>query len=343
MELWYATAMAIYGTTYQGGASLVGEVFELSPNGTETLLHSFSTSNDGYWPFAGVTRSSGIVYGTTYYGGMGGCTQGCGTVFKISKGVEAIFHSFAGGTTDGCNPNGGVLVHGGNLYGTTGGCGAYGFGTVWKLTSKGVETILHHFAGGTTDGANPEFGNLIVDSAGNLYGVTNSGGSANAGTVFMIDSSGNETILYSFAGQPNDGGDPNGTLVRDSSGNLYGVTSYGGTTNNGTVWKLSASGVETVLHNFNGGADDGAFPLAGVVRASGNLYGVAYYGGINGAGVIWKLTNKEVFSVLHSFDCATDGCCPIGGVVRDSNGNLYGTAYYGGNPGPYGTVWEYLP
>jgi uncharacterized repeat protein (TIGR03803 family) len=134
-----------------------------------------------------------------------------------------------------------------------------------------------------------------------------------------------------------------GTLFRDSKGNLYGTTAYGGPTNNGTVWKLSSTGVETVLHSFI--SVDGGFPLAGVVRdGSGNLYGVTYYGGTFGERVIWKLTEQRVLTVLHSFNCSTDGCYPIGGVVRDSaSGDLYGTAYYGGPTGPYGTVWRLNP
>ena len=121
------------------------------------------------------------------------------------------------------------------------------------------------------------------------------------------------------------------------------MTSYGGSSNNGTIWKLSPAGVKTTLHEFNG--IDGGFPQAGVVRVSGTLYGVAYYGGTNGEGVIWKLTKTGVFTILHSFNCATDGCYPIGGIARDKlTGNLYGTAYYGGPyNGPYGTVWELTP
>lgn len=336
----------LYGTTYQGGyGGSVGEVFELSPSGAETVLHSFSENGDGYWPFSGVTRTAnGNLYGTTYYGGGAG-GSGFGTVFMVdSYGNESVLHAFTGGTTDGCNPGGGVVLDAqGNLYGTTSYCGVFGYGTVWELNANGTETVLHSFSGGATDGATPAYGNLIVDSAGNLYGVTNSGGPANVGTLFKIDPSGNETILYSFAGQPNDGGVPNGTPVRDSKGNLYGATSYGGPTNNGTVWKLDASGVETVLHNFNGGADDGAFPQSGVVEDSkDNLYGSTYYGGAAGSGAVWELSKAGTFTLLHSIDGGSDGCCPVGGVVLGANGTIYGTSYYGGSS-YYGTVWQVSP
>jgi uncharacterized repeat protein (TIGR03803 family) len=202
--------------------------------------------------------------------------------------------------------------------------------------------VVHHFAGGANDGAYPAYGGLLADAAGNLYGTTNQGGPANAGVVFKIDPNGNETILYSFAGGM-DGADPTGSLLRDSSGNLYGVTAGGGPTNNGTVWKLDSKGHETVLHSFD--STYGSFPLAGVVRdGSGNLYGAAYYGGTFGEGVIWKLTKRGLFTVLHSFSCPTDGCYPILGLVRDRvTGNLFGTAYYGGGGGAYGTVWSLMP
>jgi uncharacterized repeat protein (TIGR03803 family) len=285
---------------------------------------------------------SGIIYGTTYYGGGSGCSgQGCGTVFKLVNG-ETVLHRFAGGTTDGCSPYGGVTrdTHG-NLYGTTCYCGSSGYGTVWMLDKKGLETVHHNFTGGATDGAYPAYGNLIIDRDGNLYGATNGAGANSSGTVFKLDATGALTVLYSFTGGM-DGGDPDGTLVRDSEGNLYGTTVSGGSHQSGTVWKLDPSGVETVLHSFSC-AVDGCTPMAGVVRAGGNLYGVAYYGGPYGQGTVWKLTNRGVLTVLHNFGCSSGGCYPIGGLVRGSRGNLYGTAYYGGSSGYYGTVWQITP
>jgi uncharacterized repeat protein (TIGR03803 family) len=326
----------LYGTTTLGGGFLGGAVFEVNSSG-ETVLHSFSGGqSDGSEPYAAVTRTStGIIYGTTFGSG----STGCGIVFRLLNG-ETVLHNFAGGTLDGCNPYGGVIRKNGFLYGTTFQGGTFGFGTVWKLSSKGVETVLHHFSGGAADGAYPAYGNLITDAAGNLYGTTDGGGPSNSGTVFKIDPSGNLTILYNFTGGT-DGGDPDGSLLRDASGNLYGTTVDGGTTGNGTVWKLSAAGTETVIHSFSGA--DGGAPQAGVVRdGSGNLYGVAFNGGTYGGGVIWKLTKHGVFTVLHNFNCATDGCNPVGGLVRDKvTGNLFGTAAYG--LGGYGTVWQLTP
>ena len=341
----------LYGTAYQGGyPDSVGVAFEVSPGGTETVLHNFSTGNgDGYWPFAGLTLApNGDLYGTTFYGGGTGCSQGCGTVFKVTtSGTETVIYSFAGGTTDGCHPFGGVLLdEAGNLYGNTNQCGASGNGTVWKIDTYGNETLLHSFTGGATDGGNPGYGNLIRDNSGNLYGFANLGGSANYGTVWKQSKRGKMTVLHSFTGS--DGAYPNGTPVRDGKGNFYGTGTEGGdlTCNApagcGTVWLLTKSGTLTVLHVFEG--NDGAVPQTGVARdKKANLYGTTYYGGAFGEGVTFELSKSGTLTVLHSFNCPSDGCYPIGGVTQDTKGNLYGAAHYGGSSGAYGTVWQLTP
>jgi uncharacterized repeat protein (TIGR03803 family) len=181
-----------------------------------------------------------------------------------------------------------------------------------------------------------------MDATGNLYGSTSQGGAHNGGTVFMLDTTGKETVLHNFTGTPRHG-DPDGTLIRDSYGNLYGTTTDDGY-GNGSVWKLSKAKKFTVLYSFTGGPTDGDFPLAGVIRdTKGNIYGVTYYGGSSGEGMVYELSKGGTLIVLHSFTCASDGCYPIGGVVRDKGGNLYGTAYYGGSSGAYGTVWKLVP
>src|SRR5439155_2369757 len=174
---------------------------------------------------------------------------------------------------------------------------------------------------------------LIRDSAGNLYGTTCCGGTFNYGIVFKVDTSGNETGLYSFTGGA-DGASPlYVALLRDGAGNLYGTTQNGGDTSCdppygcGTVFKLDSAGNETVLYSFVGGTD-GQYPLAGVIRdASGNFYGTTSRGGSAGAGTVFKLnprTGKE--TVLYTFQSGpTDGDAPYAGLVMDSTGNLYGT------------------
>jgi len=278
----------LYGTTQYGGASGGGTVFKLDATGKETVLYSFTAGADGALPFSRLVRdAAGNLYGTTYFGDF--CN--CGTVFKLdATGKETVLHSFAG--RDGQNPYAG-LVRGaaGNLYGTTAVGGASGQGTVVGLNAAGKFKVLHSFAG--ADGANPYAG-LVRDAAGNLYGATQVGGSSNncsrgCGTVFKLDTTGAETVLYSFTGPP-DGQYPFASLVRDAAGNLYGATFEGGASGKGTVFKLDATGKETVLHSFAGA--DGAYPVivGGLARdAAGNLYGTTQYGGASDSGTVFKL------------------------------------------------------
>jgi uncharacterized repeat protein (TIGR03803 family) len=175
----------------------------------------------------------------------------------------------------------------GNLYGTTT-LDLSQSGTVFKLAPDGTQTILHIFTNANGDGNYP-YGTLVRDTAGNLYGVTNFGGTFGNGIVFKLDASNNETVLYTFSGTGGDGVDPGGGLVRDRAGNLYGTTNSGGSAYLGTVFKLASNGTETVLHSFSG--SDGHLPELGLVRDSnGNLYGTTQYGGAHGGGVVFKIT-----------------------------------------------------
>ena len=200
-----------------------------------------------------------------------------------------MLHSFnPNGGNDGFFPFGGALLRdsAGNLYGTTE-AGSEGAGTVFKLDSRGNETILHNFSG-TGDGAEAS-GSLARDTAGNLYGATLFGGTFNFGTVFKVDTTGAETVLHTFSATGGDGAIPGGGLVRDRAGNLYGTTNSGGSSYFGTVFKLDPSGTQTILHTFSG--SDGSVPDLGLVRDSkGNLYGTTQYGGKYGGGVVFKVT-----------------------------------------------------
>ncbi len=349
----------LYGTTEYGGSFNLGSVFKLDTKGTMTVLHSFEGgTKDGKFPTAGLVRDeAGNLYGTTVYGGSSADKGwGWGTVFEVNTaGKEIVLHRFAGGTKDGCNPYGGLLRDKvGNLYGTAYGCGASGYGTVFKLEKK-VETILYSFAG-EPDGAWPYFTTLVADAEENLYGVTFGGGGngcyGGCGTVFKLDKTGKETVLHSFVGDP-DGCFPNGTLVKDVAGNLYGITGSCGASDEGMVWKLSKNGTETVLHNFAGGSSDGAYPVAGVILdAKGNLYGDSENGGSyecggSGCGTVYKLNNKGVVTLLHRFN-GSDGQFPIGGLIRDAKGDFYDTTYEGGGAGcggdfGCGIVWKLTP
>jgi len=204
-------------------------------------------------------------------------------------------------------------------------------------------TVLHDFTG--PDGAQPH-GALLLDPAGNLYGVTMKGGAQNTGTVFKLDTAGNESVVYSFGGQS--GGRPNAGLVRDAAGNFYGTTTFSYTCQAvygcGNVFKMDPAGNVTVLHTFGGSSSDGANPVGPVVLDSaGNLFGATFTGGgtrcqrdgaggklvIVGCGTLFKIDANGQESVLHAFGI-TDGAYPSAGLVQDTAGNLFGTAYQGG-------------
>jgi len=290
----------LYGTTLQGGTDyFFGTVFELTPDGTETVLYSFTGGSDGGQPGASLVKNSGNLYGTTELGGSSSCNGGfgCGTVFEVAPdGAETVLHAFTGGR-DGAFPWAGLLMDSaGNLYGTTvqGGntsCNdRYGCGTVFKLAPDGTESVLHSFCSenNCTDGYFPLGGGLIEDSAGNLYGTTNLGGRHDGGIIFEIAPDGTETVLHSFGNSP-DGGHPFGGLIKDSAGNFYGTTTVGGSYDKGTVFELAPDGSETVLYSFKGGSD-GDDPYAALIEdKAGNLYGTTEDGGVYGRGTVFKL------------------------------------------------------
>jgi uncharacterized repeat protein (TIGR03803 family) len=279
----------LYGTTDLGGADRAGTVFELSPTGTETVLHPFAfNSAGGTGPLAGVVLDkAGNLYGTTATGGTGNNGSGYGTVFKLTPaGTFTVLYSFTGGT-DGCFPQNASLVLTGNgdLYGTTSGESCSSFGTVFKLTPTGTLKVLHSFVNDRTDGLDPKAG--LVLKAGSLYGTTYFGGVNSNGTVFKVTLSGTETVLHSFTGS--DGANPQASVILDAADNIYGTTYYGGAHSLGTVFMLTPTGTESVLHSFGGYPSDGAYPLTGVVLRKGILYGATYGGGSTRDGVVFKV------------------------------------------------------
>jgi uncharacterized repeat protein (TIGR03803 family) len=206
----------------------------------------------------------------------------------------------------------------GNLYGTTQNGGPAGAGVVYKVEPAGHETVLYTFTG-AEDGYQPMSG-VIRDSAGNLYGTTYGGGTAGVGVVYKVDTAGQQTVLYSFTGSA-DGGHPLAGVIRDSAGNLYGTTQYGGASGAGTVYKVDTAGHETVLYSFTG--VDGSWPNSSLTRDSaGNFYGTTETGGAASAGAVYKVDTFGQETVLYSF---AYGSYPEGGVIRDEAGNFYGT------------------
>jgi uncharacterized repeat protein (TIGR03803 family) len=336
----------IYGAT-GGGTANDGLVYKLSPDGHETILHTFTGGADGVSPGGVIRGPGGTLYGTT----GGGGTANAGVVYKLQppaqaggEWIETVLYSFTGGA-DGADPDAAPIIDSeGNLYGTTASGGAAGHGTVYKLSVAGQETVLYSFADGA-DGGDPA-GGVIRDSAtGNLYGTALFGGASLAGVVFKINPSGEETVLYNFTGG-NDGSSPQSGVTADPEGNLYGTTYFGGTSNAGVVYKLAPSGQETVLCSFTGyPAGNGGYPFNGVIRDSaGNLYGTAAYGGSVGGGVVYEVDAAGNQTVLYNFMDEADGSRPIdrGSLALDSAGNLYGTTWQGGNDNA-GLVFKLTP
>src|ERR1017187_4861407 len=337
---------------------------------TETILYRFGSSpTDGFDPQAGLVQGSDSnFYGTTYAGGTGnGCSDGCGTVFRISpSGTYTSLYSFGSFLCfyssfgifpcDGAEPLAG-LVQGsdGNFYGTTSGggegatgnCPEGGCGTVFRISPSGTFTSLYSFAGYPNDGAQPQAG-LVQGSDGNFYGTTYDGGSTNCstiygagcGTVFRISPSGTETTLYSFGSSPTDGVNPQAGLVQGSDGNFYGTTFAGGVTSTnceycygyGTVFRISPSGTFTSLYSFGNSPTDGFEPQAGLVQGSdGNFYGTTSGGGTYGGGIVFRISPSGSYTNLYSFGGSpNDGSDPVAGLVQGSDGNFYGTTLAGG-------------
>lgn len=281
-----------------------------------------------------IVDSAGNLYGTSAAGGRNRtfCNLGCGTVFQVTKsGVLSVLHYFQA-PPDGVNPQTSLFRDAaGNLYGTTVEGGTFGAGTVFKITPSNVETVLYSFTGGT-DGSSPS--SVLVDSAGNIYGTAQT--NSLAGLVFKIDASNNFSVLYNFCSLAAcaDGESPSGGLTRDKSGNLYGTTAFGGAFGlGGTLFKVTPSGVETVLHSF-GAPGDGFEPSYNLIHdVNGNLYGVTVLGGANDpldetGGTVFKLSEADgAETLLYSFCSLSkcdDGFSPIGPVQMDKTGNFYG-------------------
>ncbi len=304
---------------------------------TFDVLYGFTGGADGYWPQGNLVEdASGNLYGVTRVGGKyqidsGGNENSYGTVFKIApNGSVTTLHTFAGGA-GGSMPWGIVLDATGNLYGVTawGGdmsCwGGTGCGVLYKIDTGGHYSVVYNFEA-CSDGAQPF--SLTADGNGNIYGVTSFGGNNQCsidggfGTIFKVDASGHESVLYSFTGG-SDGQNPQNNLILDSSGNLYGASWN-------TAFKFNTTTLAfTLLHSFSGGLD-GRLPKGTTLDSAGNLYGNTYLGGLTGYGLVYKIDANHNYSVLYNFRGGSDGGYPLGNIARDSSGNIYGAAFAGG-------------
>lgn len=339
----------LYGTTSHGGKGChvrsfgCGTVFSLTSNGAHQLVYDFNPWAQGAYPESNLIDVKGTFYGTTYQGG-----RAVGTVYSVSSsGSQTVVYSFQG-QSDGGYPIAPVVDFKGTLYGTTSGGGAkngrYYHGTIYSVTPSGVHTVLHKFKG-FGDGAYPNSGLVVVN--GTLYGTTPYGGDFSVctqdgcGVVYSLTPSGDEKIVYRFAGG-SDGQVPESGLI-DVSGTLYGTTAGGGSGSAGTIYSITTSGQKTTLYSFKGGTADGANPRASLTYTNGTLYGTTEGGGTYGDGTVFSLTMGGTETVLHSFAGNADGVSPLAGLV-DVNGTLYGTTAYAGlNRHCCGTVFAITP
>lgn len=355
----------LWGTTYSGGASNYGTVFNITTIGAFTSMHSFAGPPEGQnpegilWP-----AIDDNLYGATVIGGANGQN---GTIFQITPiGALTTLYSFCSqaGCADGQFPTGGVTYDNlsGDIYGTTSERGPYNEGTVFQFTG-GTLTTLYGFCGQPPqcpDGKTPGAG-LIWGNGDTLYGTTQYGGAHGEGTLFGIVN-GALTTLYNFCSQGGlqctDGAVPGGSLLAPilyGDNNLYGTTTHGGPNTGppfyqgvGTVFKISLGGALTTLYTFCSeiNCTDGAYPNGGLIRDSdGNLYGTTSQGGAYNQGTVFKLTPAGALTTVYSF-CSQSGCPdgaqPYGDLIQLSDGDLYGTTYYGGASN-LGTVFRLHP
>jgi uncharacterized repeat protein (TIGR03803 family) len=331
-----------YGSTFYGGAFNMGAVYKITPKGKETVLHSFSGGTDGAYPSAAlIAGQGGTLYGTTEYGGTGGCTDsqgvGCGTIFQITEaGVESVLYSFQGGN-DGWVPNAGVVqTSSGDIYGTTNSGGAYNSGIVFHLTLGGVENVLYTF-NSNIGGFAP--GGLVEGNDGNFYATLGGGN----GSVFKITPTGIFTSLYVFGTNPNDAAFPIGTLTKAADGVFFGTAPYGGLYGFGAVFSITPAGVESLVYSFTGGAD-GSRPDSTPLLTAGIIYGTTPLGGTDGFGTIFEMTKKGVETTLYTFtECENaNGIQGVGlGLAQGDDGYAYGVNVGAcSNGDPYGSVYR---
>jgi len=326
----------IYGFTPSGGSGY-GTVYRVDTAGNETILHAFNLT-DGSGPQGSpVMDSAGNIYGVTGAGGG----LGNGTVFKLdtSKNLTVLYNM------DAQSRAGLIIDSAGNLYGTSYLGGVNGLGSVFKIDTAGNETTLHSFDDfdPVTPGGILPVTRLTLDAAGNLYGTTQDGGANGYGTVFKLDTNGNNYVqLHDFTST--DGAYPSGSVTLDAAGNIYGTTLDGGVNDVGVVFKIDTTSALTVLHSF--AITDGAHPVGDLARDSGgSLYGTAEdnggtpLGAVQGA--VFKLDTAGNLTILHGFTNYPDGAQPSAGVFIDLAGNLYGTTTWGGTlPPGNGTVFK---
>lgn len=342
-----------YGTAHDGGVNFLGCVFKITTNGALTTLYSFGTVHDsngypldGSNPVGGlVFGSDGNLYGTTELGGTNEMDYGGdGTIFRITPaGLLTTLYFFHDGI-DGAAPDAGLLVVGGDLYGTASQGGVapassgMGNGTVFKIRTNGAFASVYDFPG--LDGLNPS-AELTLDDRGNLNGTTEYGGPFGQGTVFKYQPNGTYTVLTNF--DYTHGAVPDGQLLRLADGSFLGTTLDGGAHSQGNIFRVTTNGLLTTVYDFgsvtnvNGLSLDGDQPWSGLTLApDGNYYGTTYLGGAQNRGVVFGITTNGILTNLISFDVS--GSPSGANLASGPDGNLYGTTY-----SQNGSVFSFTP
>jgi uncharacterized repeat protein (TIGR03803 family) len=316
----------LFGTTQIGGTYNTGTVFSFNlATGAEAVVHTFgSATNDGLYPYAGLTRSGRLLYGTTYYGGTGCSGIGCGTVYSIDPqtGAEKIVHLFTG--NDGYFPYAGLVANGHTLYGATLFYGSELPGEIFAVDrTTGAETTLYQFTGGS-DGGSPYAAPIMRN--GTLYGTTSRGtGNAANGTIYAVDlATGSESTLHSFNSTS---GTPLLAGVLDVDGVLFGTTLTGVLPAGGALYSFDTTkNAFATLHKFTG-LSAGQYANPGLIALGNNLYGATPQGGSGNFGAVLKVNPATgVEKTLYSFSGAHDNVAPFAPLLA-VNGNFYGTTY----------------
>lgn len=336
-----------YGATQYGGLIDAGAVYSLTAAGSESVVASFAGGTASQEPIGALFQASdGNFYGTTYAGG----SNNKGTVFKLATdGTITTLWSF-GSVADGQFPEGGLVqASDGNFYGTTASGGTTGYGTVFRLTPGGIETVLWNFGTGS-DGYTPKT-TFAMGSDGNLYGTTSLGGTNGSGTIIRVTLAGAETVVWNFASSA-EGYLPAPNLIIGSDGNFYGTTEGGGPNGGGTLFKFAAAGTLSVVWAFGAGTD-GNGPWTGVIQGTdGNFYGTTVSGGTIqncgagdgfGCGTLFRVTPAGEETVLWDFGFGGNGAQvnPLS-VVQSSDGSFFGVTSTGG-PAAGGTIYKLKP
>jgi len=296
-----------------------------------SVLRRFSGS-DGRNPFGSLTVAGSTIYGMATYGGG----SDLGQVFKMNTDGSSFstLHTFTGGTSDGANPYGSLLLNGSTFYGMTSAGGAGDVGVVFKMNMDGSGfSVIHTFAGGVGDGSDPE-GSLMLQGS-TLYGLTPRGGSSNGGVIFKVNTDGSGFgLLHEFIGGVNDGRRPFGSLTLAGS-TLYGLCSRGGDSNGGVMFQINTDGSGFgLLHEFVGGGSDGYVPFGSLTLDGSSLYGMTVSGGDSNLGVVFQVnTDGTGFNLIHEFvGGGNDGSDPSGSLILDGS-TLYGMTEAGGDDG----------